>query len=305
MKIGLVLSTLLLLFYEKMLSNSLFTEKYIASLEDKVTRKIDIDNINSNNEREKNNLLSFSSINDYFINYDPNKVSSIIKGLNAPEKYDFFDKTGCPKKVKEQRNCGCCWSIASTNALSYRFWKNGIKVNLSPQYGLSCYKKDCNSGSLYLDAALNLVKNGTVTEECQPYLSGDGKIRACPTKCKDGSALKKYYAKEIYTTEDSYSKDNFYDIVTLMIYQLIKYGPFNVDIFVFQDFFSWCDESNKYRSRDEAYYYDGISDKAGSHLVTLVGYGKIGEKYYWKIENTWGIYSGYKICQNWNGTNWN
>ena len=39
--------------------------------------------------------------------------------------------------IKNQGYCGSCWSFASSTALSYRFHKKGINVDLSPQYPLS------------------------------------------------------------------------------------------------------------------------------------------------------------------------
>ena len=48
----------------------------------------------------------------------------------------------------------------------------------------------------FIDAQLNLVKNGAVTEKCFPYKSGDGKtIPKCPSKCEDGSEFKKIMLK--------------------------------------------------------------------------------------------------------------
>ena len=61
---------------------------------------------------------------------------------------------------------------------------------------------------------MNLVKNGTVTEGCLPYSSGEGTIvDKCPSSCKDGSQFIKYYAKNAYMTENYYSEDTFYEIV--------------------------------------------------------------------------------------------
>lgn len=50
-----------------------------------------------------------------------------------------------------------------------------------------------------MDTIMNLNKNGTVTEECLPYSSQNGEVEECPTLCKDGSQIKKYYSKQGYS----------------------------------------------------------------------------------------------------------
>ena len=43
----------------------------------------------------------------------------------------------------------------------------------------------------------NLVKNGTVSEECLPYSSNNGtNTESCPLKCKNGDYLVFYHAKK-------------------------------------------------------------------------------------------------------------
>ena len=88
--------------------------------------------------------------------------------------------------------------MASTTALLYRYHKKGIEVNLSPQNAFSCYIRDCINGNNIIDSLLNLIKNGSVTEECFPYSSNKGKIEDCPLKCQEGSELEINYAKNAY-----------------------------------------------------------------------------------------------------------
>lgn len=69
-------------------------------------------------------------------------------------------------------------AFATTTALSYRFQKSGIDVDLSPQYLVSCLKKKCE-GEYPINAEFFLVKNGTVTESCMPYSSNYGTVESC------------------------------------------------------------------------------------------------------------------------------
>ena len=131
----------------------------------------------------------------------------------------------------------------------------------------------------------NLVKNGTVTENCLPYSSGDGKVNEeCPTKCKDGSAYKKYYGKNGFSTFYQYSKENYYDIVQVIINQLINYGPLMTSINTYEDF------QNIYRNKNcqnLIYSHEKGSDSYG-HALVIVGYGYEQSKYYWLVQNSWG-----------------
>ena len=53
--------------------------------------------------------------------------------------------------VKNQGGCGSRWSFASTTALAYKYKAKGIDMDLSPQYPLSCYLKDCEKGDRLID----------------------------------------------------------------------------------------------------------------------------------------------------------
>ena len=250
----------------------------------KLTKKITFENINEYKKIGPNFGLSSSKEG---ISYDPAKIENLLKEYTFPTDYNFFEDTNATINVKDQANCGCCWSHASTSALAYRYHKKGIEVDLSPQDGLSCYIRDCDAGNYVIDPQLNLIKNGTLTEGCLPFSSSDGKtIESCPTSCKDGSEYKKYYAQNAYTTSDYYDDETFYDIILLIIDQLINNGPVVSAIDVYEDFMYWCFDQQK--CHDEVYRYDGISEASGGHAVVIVGYGYLNGKFYWLIQNSWG-----------------
>ena len=135
--------------------------------------------------------------------------------------------------------------FASTTALAYRFHNKGINVDLSPQNSISCYKDDCNSGDNLIYSQFNLVKNRTVTEECLPYSTSSGtNTESCPSQCKSGDDLVFYHAKNAYTTEEDYNQENFYDIITVIIDQLITYGPVESGFTVYDDFYDFKNNAN-------------------------------------------------------------
>ena len=219
--------------------------------------------------------------------YDVNEVNSILSKYGFPQNYSFLEEHNITPNVKDQKSCGCCWSHAATSALAYRYKLKGLDLDLSPQDGLSCYLPDCDAGNSLIDPQMNLVKNGTLTEQCFPFASGDGTtMPECPTTCKDGSEPKKYYSQNAYMTQGKISQDNYYDIIALIIDVLINKGPAVSSITVYADFQKLCQDPEK--CHNTVYTYDGSSKSLGGHAITLVGYGFMNNKFYWLIQNSWG-----------------
>ena len=222
------------------------------------------------------------------ITYQASKIKEIIQEHNFPNSYNYIETEKITPIIKDQASCGCCWSFASTTALAYRFHKLGKDVDLSAQYPLSCYLRDCNSGDYLIDSQFNLVKNGTVTDSCMPFTSSRGinsNIEICPAKCNNGNDIEKFNSKSAYTTVYDYEQENYYDIVTVIMDQLITYGPVQSSIYVYEDFTLL---NNKPNCGSEIYKYDGESKSVGGHAVVIVGYGQENNKFYWIIQNSWG-----------------
>ena len=277
MKKFLILRFLLILLLSFI--HSQMTEEKRQFLLKKVTKRID----------SIKNFNKFSPLKSFYergtISYDSNKIKKIIEDNKFPESYNFIDKEKPTVYIKDQESCGSCWAFASSTALAYRFIKQGIDVNLSPQNLISCYIRDCDEGGYLMEPQFYLVKYGTVTEACMPYNSGNGRISDdCPERCKNGEEFKKYYAKNSYSTAYDYNSENYYDIVTIIMDQLINYGPVVSGIFCYEDFRELRGSSC---SRN-IYKYDGESKYVGGHAVVIVGYGHQNSKYYWIVQNSWG-----------------
>ena len=183
--------------------------------------------------------------------------------------------------------------MASTTALGYRFHKKGVEVDLSPQNGLSCYLSDCNNGNYALDSHLHLVRNGTVTEECIEYSYGEQIIEQCRTSCKNPNIkYEKYYAKNAFALQ-RVDETNFYDIVTLIMDELLRNGPVMAFIACYEDFMSWFSNTSQQDCHDKVYRHIVQQGEAFNqdHFVTIVGYGVIDSQYYWLVQNSWG-----KLC---------
>ena len=274
---------------------SKFTEEQRHLFLQKLTDKISIENLSKDFNTIKNGIVKDENEDEYYgIKYDKTKIDGIISKYNFPQSFNFLEKYGIEPIVKNQKSCGCCWSHSATTALAYRFKKAyNISVDLSPQDGVSCYIRDCEFGNSILDAQLNLIRNGTVTEGCLPFTSDDGEtIPKCPTECADGSEFIKYKAKNAYITRDYYSEETFYDIVALIMDQLETYGPVISGIICYEDFKDHRHDEGD--CKNFIYKYDGEADNNGGHAVTIVGYGLEGDRYYWLVQNSWG--NGY--CDN-------
>ena len=265
------------------ISNSLLPKEKRKELINKLAKKI--------TPEEYNNLelFSYNENLETTIYYSKARIDELIEDYNFPKNFSFFDEYNITPIVKDQAKCGCCWSFASTSALSYRYNKLGIDVNLSPQDGLSCYLKDCKIGNYLTDSQMNLVKNGSLTEQCFPYSAQNASVEECPTSCKDGKTeFKKYYSQNAYSLESAVTQNNYYDVVSLIMDQLITQGPVACAIEIYSDFKSWTKNGTCKKKGEQIYTYDGSSKFVGAHALVIVGYGFEDDKYFWLIQNSWG-----------------
>ena len=232
------------------------TEKRKELLE-KLTEKISLSNINDIINDLNNREDDYLEDSFHKMNYNVDEIKALMKQYNLPESYDFFAETGVKKDVKNQANCGCCWSFSSTSALAYRYNKKlGTNISLSSQDGVSCYKGDCDGMNL-LDPQLNLVKNGTLTEGCFPFTSSDGQtIPKCPNECQDGSEFKKYHSQNSYYASNS-KQEYFKELVLLVMDQLVTEGPIFAGFMIHNDFEKFGQDKNK--CKNDVYTYDGKS----------------------------------------------
>ena len=275
-------------------TNAILPEELRKELLEKLTREIYKGNDKIKEPEEP--ILKITSLRNN-IDYNISIINELLKKYNFPQNFNFFEHTNIKKEVKNQKECGGCWAFASATALAYRFEKKyNISLDLSPQDGLSCYIRDCSSGNFGIDPQLNLLVNGTVTEGCFPFVSGDNPeiIPECPTSCEDDSEFKRYFSSNIYTTEDivyDNREEDFYDFVLIIIDQLITKGPVVTLIDVYDDFQRWF--YNSYRCKTDAYAPGKDAEIESGHAMVIVGYGFLEDKnkFYWLIQNSWGLES--------------
>lgn len=188
-----------------------------------------------------------------------------------PQSVDWV-AAGAVTPVKNQGQCGSCWTFSTTGALEGAYFnKWGVLASFSEQELVSCDTTDsqCNGG--WMDNAFEWVKNngGLAYEADYPYVSGDGKtIPAC------GSADTYQDPKVAPSSWVDVPQKSMTALMTAVAQQPVSIA-IQADQIAFQS------------------YAGGVlTGRCGTNLdhgVLLVGYGTSDAGVdYWKVKNSWG-----------------
>jgi len=124
--------------------------------------------------------------------------TDVQTSFRAPASFDARTKwPNCFWPVRDQGQCGSCWAHGLSESFSVRQCSmGGNAVELSPQDAISCDKVNYGWQGGYIDKAWNYVlQTGLVTDKWFPYVSGSGRVPACPTTCPGTGEWKKYKCK--------------------------------------------------------------------------------------------------------------
>eukprot|EP01064_Diplonema_japonicum_P037856 TRINITY_DN8_c0_g1_i10.p1 TRINITY_DN8_c0_g1~~TRINITY_DN8_c0_g1_i10.p1 ORF type:complete len:778 (+),score=266.13 TRINITY_DN8_c0_g1_i10:57-2390(+) len=185
---------------------------------------------------------------------------------DAPVSVDWRTK-GVVTPVKNQAQCGSCWSFSTTGVIEGAWAMAGNRLqSLSEQELVSCEKNcdGCDGGWPYL--AIEYVKqNGDATEESYPYVSGQGNVPSCTAGHTMADVkVTGYYA--VNNSEDA------------MAAALVKYGPVSITVDAMTQL--WWPYTGGIMT--------GCCNHEPDHAVLLVGYGVDQGTKYWLIKNSWG-----------------
>jgi len=200
---------------------------------------------------------------------------------NAPAALDWRTK-GAVTPVKDQGQCGSCWSFSATGAIEGAwFLAKGNLTSLSEQQLMDCSHPegdDSCEGGLMDDAFQFVIDNkGICSEASYPYKAVDEK---CKTTCTNVATISSF-------TDVFFDATNANNDTAIMA--ALQYGPVSIAIEADQPIFQG--------------YTGGVISgtscgTALDHGVLLVGYdtdAKLGD--YWIVKNswssTWGIEGGY------------
>ena len=197
-----------------------------------------------------------------------------------PASFDAREQWGaCIHPVRNQLDCGSCWAFAASEVLSDRFCiasNRTVDVVLSPQDLLSCEKLNlkCEVGSLPNWAWSFLESHGICSEECAPYVSGDGHVPSCPKSCESGQAFTRYKAQNTRHVQGE----------AALMQEILVSGPVDVTFNVYSDFQPYCSEGES----PCPVYQKKAGGWEGLHSVKMIGWGQLNATAYWLVQNSWG-----------------
>ena len=265
-----------------------FSRKYSSLFELETRFKIFVSNfrdiMNHNLDQTQNFTLGVNQFSDltseefksmYVSGLKSNVGSSNCKSFsssasNAPDSIDWRNK-GAVTSVKDQGQCGSCWSFSSTGAIegAWAISKNQL-VDLSEQELVDCAtgikynSHGCNGGQM--DGAFKFViEHGQCADSEYPYTSG---VSQTGGSCKSCSNI-------AHLSSCSDVKPN--DQISLKA--AVSQQPVSIAI----------EADTRYFQS----YSGGILDSAScgtnlDHGVLIVGYGEDSGKKYWLVKNSWG-----------------
>ncbi|WP_316576835.1 C1 family peptidase, partial [Klebsiella pneumoniae] len=180
---------------------------------------------------------------------------------------DWRDQ-GAVTPVKDQGQCGSCWSFSTTGALeSATFLKTGTLPLLSEQQLVDCSTENsgCNGG--VVQWAYDYLKScgGSQSEASYPYEAIDNTCR--------------FDSQSVIATVSGYIDIPFADEKTQAA-AVHDAGPVSV-----------CVDAGhlSFQLYSSGVYYEANCDPLGiNHAVLAVGYGTEGGDDYWIIKNSWG-----------------
>jgi cathepsin L len=187
-----------------------------------------------------------------------------------PDSVDWRTK-GAVTPVKNQGQCGSCWSFSSTGALeAQNFKKTGQLVSLSEQNLVDCSRsygnQGCDGGLMNNAFRYVAVNRGIDTESSYPYEAVDN---ACRFKRANVGGTCTGSRNVVPAGDES-----------ALMTAVATIGPIAVAIDASHQSFQ------NYRSG--VYNEPACSSRSLDHGVLVVGYGTYQGIPYWLVKNSWG-----------------
>lgn len=228
-----------------------------------------IERHNQKNESYKLEVNDFTdqkiSSNNHFITSE-NGNYEIDDSIIVPMAIDWREK-GAVTHVKNQANCGSCWSFSATGSIEgINAITNGKLLNISEQQLIDCStdygNNGCEGGSMDL-AFKYVIKNGLCSEKEYPYTAQEGSCEECDTVVN----ITGY--QDITNNNEKALK------------RVVAQQPVSVAIQA---------NSRSFQMYSSGIYSDLSCGNQLDHGVLIVGYGYdlFHDMDYWIVKNSWG-----------------
>jgi len=196
-----------------------------------------------------------------------------------PSRFDWRED-GMVSSVKDQGNCGACYSFSAAGDLESRILRDfDLEFDLSENHLKECHyqERSCNGGNAQLMMNL-LTTSGAVLESCEPYEDSDV---ACDTSCELKFAVLDW---DLLTGDAMPAVDDLKQA-------LMDHGPLSTTVYA-GDAGSpvWWNGFSAWNGGD-GLYYDGT--ETNNHAVMIVGWDddqahQGGGNGCWIMKNSWG-----------------
>jgi cathepsin L len=189
-----------------------------------------------------------------------------------PTSWDWNTK-GAVTPIKNQEQCGSCWSFSTTGSTEgCHFINSNSLTGLSEQNLMDCSDSYGNAGcdgGLMTDAMNYVIANGGIdTESSYPYTAEDG--TSCNYVSANSGATLKAYVNVMQGNETD-------------LQDKVSVGPTSVAIDASQNSFQFYSSG--------VYYEPACSSTSLDHGVLAVGWGVLSGSNppnYWIVKNSWG-----------------
>ena len=258
--------------FEKWVSNHKFIEETNAK---NLTYTLGHNQFSAMDQTDFRAYLGYNKIEAKEDNiYFENSQNYGLRG-SLPEYVNWVER-GRVTPVKDQGKCGSCWSFSTTGALEGAYFNiYGNLESFSEQQLVSCdnFKNTQNrghdhgcSGGLMDNAFQWIEGNGGLCRETDyPYVSGEGVVDACETKCTPVRGSKIIDFVDVKPSDD----------VAMMT--AISKQPVSIAIEADQR------EFQLYKSG----VFTGVCGTKLDHGVLVVGYGSENGNDYYLVKNSW------------------
>jgi len=189
-------------------------------------------------------------------------------GVSTPDSWDWTTQ-GAVTPVKDQGQCGSCWSFSATGAMEGGYYiKNKSLLSFSEQQLVSCApspNEGCNGG--WMDDAYDYVKGygGLPAESSYPYSSGTSQVSGTCNNVKPIAGTAPTGHVTVASNAAAMKEAVFARPVSIAI---------QANQMAFQTYKSGVLTGNCGTNLD--------------HGVLAVGYGTENGVDYWKVKNSWG-----------------